>query len=50
MVARPGVRTRRGCSMYVSGDWRAREEEVCGVRPVEVREAAARPVVWRAEL
>lgn len=29
---------------------RARVESVWGVRPVEVREAAARPVVWRAEL
>ena len=29
---------------------RARVEVVCGVKPVEVREAAARPVVWRAAL
>ena len=29
---------------------RARVEVVWGVKPVEVREAAARPVVWRAAL
>ena len=38
----------RGFKRAVSRDREARAEEVCGVRPVEVREAAALPVVCLA--
>ena len=37
---------RLGFSRYSSSVRMAREADVCGVIPVEVNEAAARPVVW----
>ena len=48
MRAYPLFLTRRGFSMYSSSVRMARSLEVCGVRPVLVKEAAALPLVWMA--
>lgn len=48
--AYPLILIRFGLSMYSSSERSARSAVVCGVRDVDVRDAAALPVVWRAAL